>query len=181
MSAGAVPSNEYLIETVVLGANAASVTFSNLAQYAGVYKHLQLIAVTRSLNTNSAVNYIKVFFNAVKTSGNYKAHFLAGNGSTVYSNHFGESDVLGLQPGTQSNTNTTGSFGPLVLDILDPFSASKNTTIRALMGNNGTASHVGLASGVFLQTAPISSIEVAPWFAGDWMTGSRFSLYGVTA
>ena len=52
-AAGAVAGGSYdLLETTILSSNAASVTFSNLNNYAADYQHLQIRAVVKgSLGT----------------------------------------------------------------------------------------------------------------------------------
>jgi hypothetical protein len=179
MSAGAVPSNEYLIETVVLGANAASVTFNNLSQYAGVYKHLQLITSVRS-SFNSTYGNFGLRFNG-DSGSNYFGHRLLGTGSSVFSQYLGTRNYMYIAESTGAQ-NTENSFMSAVLDILDPFSSSKNTTVRSLTGHTSGSSHgIGILSGAWNNTSAISSLTILEAENANWVSGSRFSLYGVTA
>jgi hypothetical protein len=175
MSAGAVPSNEYLIETVVLGANAASVTFNNLSQYAGVYRHLQIVCVTKYSNFGFVDN---VFLRlSGDTGANYSHHRLLGNGSTVTS--IGSTSQTSAVIGMASSNVTSGVFAPLVIDLLDPFVTTKNKTLRSLYGDS-QAPAIRFNSALHMSTAAVSSIQIfSPEFT--FATGSRFSLYGVTA
>jgi hypothetical protein len=175
MSAGVVPSSEYLIESRVLDSTVGSVVFNNLDQFAGIYKHLQFIVVARKSNAdvsgsvNSRINGV--------TSG-YSQHALRATGSVV--NSFGESNTIaGFNFYIPAANATANAFGAGVVDILDPFNTTKNTTVRTLGG--GTPSNfITLASFAFNSTAMVTSYSFEALENG-FVAGSRFSLYGVTA
>jgi len=176
MSAGVVPSSEYLISTTVLEANTPSVTF-DVSSFAGVYKHLQIVIVARS-NGPFNDDAIRIRFNS-DSGSNYSFHQLIGNGSSV------TSSAATSQTGTfpiqiAGNASAANVFGGGVLDILDPYSSSKNTTVRGFSGIT-TANLVMLRSGAWLNTASITSITLNGVDGGNLLTGSRFSIYGVTA
>jgi hypothetical protein len=84
------------------------------------------------------------------------------------------------QGGTNSDTN---NFGAHVIDILDPFETSKNTTIRNFSGLlvPGNITAVYLTSGAFLNTAAITSITFTDRLGASYSAKSRFSLYGIKA
>lgn len=172
MSAGTVPSSEYLIETRVLDTAVPSVTFDNLSQYAGIYKHLQICLIARIDNVNTARWKLMTFNGVGGTS--YSSHGLVGNGSTIVSqNEISASSMkIGFTDGAQ--------FTAAIIDILDPFNTSKNTTVRSLVGASGFAKEIQLRSGLFISTASISSITITA-AVENFVAGSRFSLYGVTA
>jgi len=65
-----------------------------------------------------------------------------------------------------------------VLDILDAYSTTKNKTIRSLSGMTGGANNLQLYSGLWNNTAAISSLNIFPG-ATNFVAGSRFSLYGI--
>jgi hypothetical protein len=175
MSAGAVPSTEYLIESRVLDTAVSSVTFSDLAQYAGVYKHLQLVACARSTRAD-VDSAIGVQFNGV-TSG-YFWHELQGNGSAVASSAL--TSQTSMRMGfTTGNSSAANAFGATVLDVLDPYSTTKNKTFRALTGGTNL-NRIRLTSGSLALTNSLTEIKLLDLFA-NFAIGSRFSLYGVTA
>lgn len=181
MSAGAVPSSEYLIQTYEVGATLlASVTFDNLGQYAGVYKHLQIVWVARStdLDTGGGSDFLIQFNN--NTGSNYSAHRLDGSGSSVVST--AQTSQTSMRLGfVIRDGRTANSYSAGVTDILDPFSASKNTTVRNLDGYTADgAQQIRLSSGLFFQTSAINTIKLFQ-DSFSFKTGSRFSLYGVTA
>lgn len=174
MSVGKVPSSEFLIETVLLGANAASVAFNDLGQYAGVYRHLQIVATTRDTNSFASLGFR---FNG-DSGNNYARHSLQGNGSTVTSGA-GASESAGFLGGGANSGTTSGNFTALIIDILDPFNSLKNTTVRTM--NGATGHEIGLHSTVWLNTSSLTSFNVFSRAGGNLAQHSRFSLYGVTA
>lgn len=168
-----VPSSEYLIETVLIGSTTASVTFSNLAQYAGVYKHLQIAAVGKTDRAAANDNVI-IRFNG-DSGTNYSIHNLQGTGSSVVSGAgANETKVIARAIG-----GNTGNFGAVIIDILDAFQTTKYPTVRSLGGYANV--QVELGSGSWRSTAGISSITLDQDVGSNFLTGSRFSLYGVTA
>jgi hypothetical protein len=159
-----------LIESVILTGTQASVTFSSLATYASTYKHLQIRSVAKGTDYN---DNIFLQFNG-NTGNNYSHHRLLGDGSSVSSvATTTTSDLIG---GFYSSS-ATNIFAPSITDILDPFSTTKNTTIRCLHGDSN-APTIRLASGAYYNTEAISSITL---FAKvlSFVAGSRFSLYGI--
>ena len=161
-----------LIQTQILGSNQASVTFSNLGDYASTYKHLQIRSVAKSGSSNSAIH---LYFNADEAT-NYNWHTLVGTGSAVESGaatSFAGIFIAGLPP-----SSVTG-FNGSVCDILDAYSTTKNTTIRSLAGNvEGEIRGVAIYSGAWRNTAAISSIKLGSG-GGILAANSRFSLYGI--
>jgi hypothetical protein len=174
---GAAFSSDYeLIETQILGSNQASVIFSSLGTYSSTYKHLQIRLLGRQTLAAGGQGDIYVRFNA-DSSSNYARHFLQGNGSTVTSGATANNSfALGGQ--APYNNETTGAFGGSVIDILDAYSTTKNKTIRALSGSHSSnAPVIQIASGHWRNTASITSITLSLF--DIWLTGSRFSLYGI--
>jgi len=164
-----------LISTQVLTANAASVTFSSIPQE---YRHLQLRWVARS--SHSSVDRFNLRLNG-NTGSNYAWHGLFGNGSAVSSSTgFFPTDLIQVfrQVSNRASVYSTG-----VIDITDYSSTSKNTITLGLSDSTdrdgGTSTQgVELASGLFLSTAAVTSLQAFTGL-GNFVTGSRFSLYGI--
>lgn len=173
-AAGGIASAYDLLETTVLGTQAASVTFSNLNNYSD-YKHLQIRATVRG-STNFLTDRPIVRLNALQGQ-NYAEHRLVGNGTSVSSTGVGQQDKIqqSIIPG---NSGILDSFGAMVIDVLDFSNTNKNKTVRTLMGALYENTEVGLISGVVLTTNAITSITVGS-NEGGYATRSRFSLYGV--
>lgn len=177
-AAGQVAAGSFdLLETQVLASSAASVTFSSLSTYAADYQHLQIRAVERT-DRGDAVDTSKIQLNGV-TASSYAYHYLNGDGSSV-SSSAGASQTRILGGVNIGGTGTTSAFGAEVIDILDPFETTKNTTLRIMSGEvNAVAPQVRLVSGLFISTDAVTSITLAPNVGSNWVTGSRFSLYGI--
>ena len=164
-----------LLATEILTSSAASVTFSSLGDYAGTYQHLQLRIVAKSTRADD-LDYFALQFNA-DTGNNYATHVLRGISGSVSS--FAETSQSRIITGRLAGGNTTDSFGAAVIDILDPFETTKNTTTRGLGGvRGGSGAEISLASGVWLNTDALTSILVKP-DNGSAEAESRFSLYGL--
>lgn len=174
MLAGAVPSSEYLIESRVLDTAVPSITFDNLAQFAGVYKHLQIVVSARSTFASAADGYKVTFNNA--SGYTYAYHLLIGTGSSIVS-AAASSTTFMIAGDMPANSATANAFGGSVMDILDAFSTTKNKTMKSLTGD----ASIRLTSGFAIATAPINDIKIETFNGGNYAVGSRFSLYGVTA
>lgn len=169
MLAGTVPSSEYLIETALVSTATPSVTFSNLAQYAGIYKHLQIVTVAKSTQAGTGSDGVSALIE-LNGSG-LTAHYLYGDGSQVYTGFVTTHGfVLNLV-----RSGVANAFSASVTDILDAYSSSKNKTVKSIGGYN---SELALASALWQNTAPISSVTIKTT-ADSFAVGSRFSLYGV--
>ena len=176
-NAGFVPSDEDVLDEVVLTSSAASVTFSGLDTLAAGYEHLQVRMTGRS-NGAVGANAVYAYLNG-DSSASYASHRLQANGSAVSSSAYtgGGNGWIGYMAG---NNGTANVFGALVADFLDFSSSSKNTTWRALGGNPDptTDDYVGLYSGVYLNTAAMTSLTLFHG-TGSWVSGSRFTLIGL--
>ena len=170
-----------LLATTILTSATSSVTFSSLGDYAADYQHLQIRCVTRGSDGATAFENVRARFNG-DTGNNYVWHLLSGNGSSVLSETAGanQSNILaGVSAGGSQPANL---FVPAVIDILDFANTSKNTTIRHLSGGprpTGGENRVSLGSGAWLNTAALTSILLFPQAAPNFVSGSRFSLYGI--
>jgi hypothetical protein len=178
MSVGNLPSAEYLIETVVLGSNAASVTFSNLAQYSGVFENLNLVVSVRS-NNAQIWEEMKLTFNS--SASGYRSHLLGGTGSSVFGAWSDTVSTYAKPWAFSVGANATAdTFGAAVIEIANPFSTGARS-IRTLGGRvpaNGET-RVALSSAIWQSGESLNSITIAPEAGSQWLTNSRFSLYGV--
>lgn len=181
LSVGVVPSNEYLIATTVVGATPAASIDLDVSAYAGIYKHLQLrITAKTSSGTGSSGNN-RMMFNS-DTGANYSWHRLRGAGDESTPASQAGSSQSAIDWGFIPRDNSgNGSYAGYVIDILDPFDTTKYTTTRCLWGFwQSSVEYVGLNSGLWMNTNALTSIsfEVTSY---SYATGSRFSVYGVTA
>jgi hypothetical protein len=176
---GGVEGDYELIETVTLGSSQGSVTFSSLGTYSSTYKHLQIRAVTRSDRSGFAASLTAIRMNA-DTGSNYSWHSVRGDGSSVSSEGYANTTLMRVSF-VPSATSTANSFDGLVVDILDPYSTAKNKTIRSLAGISSTQNNVSLMSGSYRSLSAVSSITILDEVStgNSFVTGSRFSLYGI--
>ena len=185
--AGVVSAGSYeLIETTILGSSATSITFSNLGTYSSTYKHLQVRYVARSDRSTFSQEEIRIRLNGVTTNTSYDMHFLQGDGATVYSSNNtadnANSNIVGTLTASGSQT---GAFAAGVLDILDAYSTTKNKTIRNLSGQESQNAggfggrFINLMSLLFSSTDSTTSVTLLPMNGPNFITGSRFSLYGI--
>ena len=167
------PGAYELISTTLISSDTSTVTFSSIV---GTYKHLQIRVAARTTGTGTGDGGLQIQLNS-DTAANYAQHSLEGNGSAVSSG--GSASTSNIQIGASAGGGTSANiFGVSVIDILDYANTNKNTTIRGLSGANGTSSRVALKSGVWLNTAAVSSILL--YRSGlSFVAGSRFSLYGI--
>jgi hypothetical protein len=164
----AFESDYDLLQTQILGSNQASVTFGSLGTYSSTYKHLQM----RIVHSNTvSINWNLIQVNGDTTSSNYFSHELRGNGSNVNSYFNNASAHLYYEIGGLG-------WGSSVMDILDPYSTTKNKTFRTLTGTVG-ADGVQLTSSAYGSTTAISSLVFSCAGSSLFASGSRFSLYGI--
>lgn len=174
-NAAFIPAAYEWLETISVGTPVASVEFTNVnTNYASAYKHLQIRYTARASNNVVSNNLIMTFNSDSGT--NYSRHALFGSGGSVGS--FGLADQNWFTIGNGAgNSSTANAFGAGVIDILDPFETTKFKTSRALSGNPTDV--VTLFSGLWRNTAAITTITIDQQTGGDWSIGSRFSLYGL--
>jgi hypothetical protein len=160
------------IATSIADGSSQSVTFSSIPS---TYKHLQLRITA---NANLATRYHLVTLNG--TTSTYKNHILYGNGSSVLSDAgtpvIGNTTAFTTLNDVPSNTN---QFGATIMDILDYSNTNKNKTSRTLHGAASAANQVGLTSGLWVNTAVVSSLTITCSGGGYYTNGSRFTLYGI--
>ena len=172
--AGVAVAGSYdLISTTTLGTASSFVTFSNLGDYSSTYKHLQIRAVARSTRAD-VDSAIGVQFNA--TTSGYFFHELQGNGSAVASSAATSQTSMRLGF-TTGNSSAANAFGAMVLDVLDPYSTTKNKTFRALTAATDL-NRIRLTSGSLALTSSVTEIKLNDNFA-NFAVGSRFSIYGL--
>jgi hypothetical protein len=170
------PSGAYdALSSVTVGAGGvSSITFAGIPS---TYKHLQIRGILRTIDTGTWNNQ-QMIFNS-DTSANYKSHTLTGDGSSATSAVVASTTSFNDFMRGASNSLTSGIFGAVIVDILDYANTNKYKTFRALQGGDSNgAGMVGLNSGVYLSTNPITSITINP-SGGTAIQYSSFALYGV--
>jgi hypothetical protein len=172
LSAGGAGGETYeLISTSLITTNTASVSF-DVSSLASTYRHLQLRVVGRdSAATDESTYFLRL--NSDTTNANYNYHGLVGLGSSVIS----FSATAGITLPIAGANQTANSFIGSVYDILDPFSTTKNKTIRGLGGHTALINRIALVSGLWRNTNSVTNITLAS--VANFVSGTRFSLYGI--
>ena len=171
-SSGFAAGSYDLLSTTILTSSQASVTFSNLNNFAADYQHLQIRWTARSTGTADLLIFIRP--NGVTTGVN-TWHQMWGNGSSVQSLGFtGNANQAAMGLATPS-TFGAGQFAAGVTDILDPFSSTKSKTVRSFCTR---LDEIQLSSGLSGNTAAWNSIQVMR-NTDQFAIGSRFSLFGI--
>lgn len=160
------------------GSGATSITFSSIPQ---TYSHLQIRYIARSTGSGTGRD-LNVTVNGATSAGDYKSHYLIGNGASATAGADAAGTTASMWLGNPPASGSTASiFSAGIIDILDYTSTNKNKTFRVLAGvdtNNNTYGNIFLASGLRLSTTTISSITLT-LSVGNFETGSSFALYGV--
>jgi len=158
------------LATVTLDSSTSAITFSSIP---ATYRDLALV-VNGSLNGLAGM---RARING-DTGNNYALHGLNGTGSSVISFAGTSTSSILLMSNTGSSA-TANAFGAGVADILDAFSTSKNTTVRTFGGGPDGGNELGIASGVFLNTASITSLTLFSGTSSNLVAVTRVSLYGL--
>ena len=165
--AGGGGSSYESIATVTLGSSATAITFSSIPS---TYKSLQLRG---QLKPNGSSTNLSITFNGAST--NYRSHYIEADNSAVYAGSLALSYLLNGGNGTG-----TTYFGAHIFDIHDYASTTKTKVTRGFGGwdANGTGA-VWLTSGLWNDTAAITSITLGVDNGSNINTGSTFALYGI--
>jgi hypothetical protein len=176
-AASAFDSDFELVATNLITTNTASVVFDT-STLGSTYRHLQIRMAVRS-NRANALGFPRLRFNG-DTGTNYAYHGMFGNSSSVAG--FAEANLTFVPFGLiTAATATADAFAPMVLDIFDPFSTTKNTTFKtfgATLEEPTSNRQIRLTSGLYFSTSAITSITLYD-DTNSWVSGSRFSIYGI--
>ena len=162
------------IATVTVGTAQSTITFSSIPQN---YEHLQLRWLARS-DRAAAQDFVDIRLNS-DTGANYAAHLLYGDGAAASAAAYVSNTSVGVifMPGS---TATASVFGVGVMDILDYTNTNKYTTSRILGGAdiNGSG-RIVLGSGVWMNTAAVTTLTIITDNASTFSQYSSFALYGI--
>ena len=170
-----VQSYEDILIDQVLTSSQTSFTFSNLNNYAADgYNSLQVLIIGRT-DRATTTDYARLRFNG-DSGTNYAHHNIYNNTSTPDSQGFSG------QSGIDLNRLTTGSleskrFGAIDITIMNPFNSSKKTVVHGHGGVGGYENNN--LSGLWNNTAALTSMTLVPGGGTNFVTDSRFVLIGL--
>lgn len=171
-SSGGAAADYELISSTLLTGSQAVISFNTSSLSA--YKHLQIRATSR---TDVASVYVdtRLRFNT-DTGSNYSSHELYGAGGTPASGGSGGLTSAGIAYSAGSSA-ASYVFSGMVIDILDFAATTKNKTARSLSGIAAASNLIDLRSGVWHSLSAVTQIDLST--SGNFVAGSRFSLYGL--
>lgn len=159
----------------------ASITFAGIPTG---YKHLQLRVFAQTNRGTYGTDNVSLRING-DTGSSYAYHYLRGSGSAVASaGAASQTSVIELLS-QGAGTTTSGVFGAGIVDILDYSSTSKYKTVKSLNGSDlnagysGSYGYVSLVSGLWMNTAAVTSLLFYPASGTAFTQYSQFALYGV--
>jgi hypothetical protein len=166
---------ETIASTLVGVGGVSTVTFSNIPQG---YKHLQIRAITRDTYAGGNGNNMGIYVNG-DTGSNYAVHYmLAYSGGAETGS--GANNTYIIANWGASSTTGANCFGVGITDILDYSNTNKYKTTRTLTGvEDSSAGQVRFWSGLWMNTAAITSLTLFPTNSASYVQYSRFSLYGI--
>jgi hypothetical protein len=173
------------IATVTLGTSASSITFSSIPS---TYKHLQirLFGQTNRATYGGDNFYMRVGASTVDSGSNYAWHMVYGEGTATGTGAGSSATYINVLNGGCLGTTAGGSFGGVVVDLLDYANTSKYKTTRALGGtdDNGASAGgfgraVGLNSGLWQSTTAINIISLYPMNGTNFNAYTSAALYGI--
>jgi hypothetical protein len=154
------------IQTVTVGAGgAASIAFTSIPQ---TYTDLVIRLSGRSSNP-----YIDINFNSLAT--NFYALYGGGTGTALASGT--QAKFLGA---VSSTSNTANAFGSMDIVIAN-YASSQYKVYRATSAQetNATAAEMYMVSGLWSNTAAITSVQIIPAGSGTFSQYTTATLYGV--
>jgi len=162
------------IATVNVSSATPTITFSSIP---ATYTHLQLRFIARSSRTQTQ-GYIMTRFNG-DSGTNYSRHTVEGNGAAAesYAEYTVSYGSLYEIPAANATANI---FGAGVVDILDYANTNKYKTLRASQGDDRNGGgRIYLYSGLWQNTAAITSIVLTEYNGFNFEQYSSFALYGI--
>jgi hypothetical protein len=176
-SASATPSvpdiYESIATTTVGSGGADSIEFTSISS---AYTHLQLRYIARTSRAETDDGF-SIQLNG-DTASNYRYHYLAGSGTSVSS--YSEANTGYGVPYVSAANAGANTFGVGIFDLLDYRNTNKYKVARIIGGedNNG-GGWVALNSGLWLNTAAVTSIKCQTNTLGNFVQYSHFALYGI--
>lgn len=165
-----------LIQTQTLTSTATSVTFSNIPQN---YTDLKIVVSARNAYSGGGAANCYLTFNG--NGANYSGKYMTGTGASATSaGNTGGTSVIYVGA-IENNSWTASTFGNLEVYIPN-YTSSNNKSISwdSVTENNATTAYAQLGTGLWSNSAAITSITFTPESAtGDWVSGCTFTLYGI--
>lgn len=156
------------IATTTLSTNTATVTFNSFSGYT------DLILIANVKNPGAGAGFIQIRFNS-DSGSNYSWTQLQGDTSTANSSR--ASNQTYLKPGIVGNSSQ--NFTTNIIQIMNYSNTTINKTILSKIAwEEAVVTRIGL----WKSTSAITSITLTvDAGSAEYITGSTFTLYGITA
>jgi hypothetical protein len=166
------------IATLSGNGSSSQLTFSSIPS---TYTHLQIRLIIRGVRSFASEQlYIRLNGDG---GGNYRYHYMYGDGTSAISGASGSGDTVFLVNEIPAANETANIYSTSVIDLLDYTNTNKNKTMRSLSGynNNGNTGNyvdrVWFGSGLWINTAAVTSLTVLS--NGAFTSGTSIALYGI--
>ena len=174
-----MPSPTYvaLAKTVLTG-NQATITFSAIP---GTYTDLCLVVSARTDRASQYNDEIAIKLNS-SGGGSYSQTGIYGLNATVYNVARTTANAQLIRYNyTSASTATSNTFGSLEIYIPNYAGTTQKpiSTTYAAENNSSTQWFVGANAALGNVTSAITSIELTSFNAANFVSGSRFDLYGI--
>lgn len=161
------------ISTTTLSTAQANVTFSSIP---ATYTDLVLV----SNCGGSSSDYIQIVLNSDSGNTLYSGTYLLGSGSSIQSGRYTSgtgSFIYWIGGSTSTGTTSTG-----IVAVYNFQNYSNTTTYKTVLSKAANSGNtVGVQVGVWRNTAAINSIQIKMAAGANIVSGSTFTLYGITA
>ena len=164
-----------LIRHIEVDSSTSSVTFMSVGDIPSDYTDLLLVGSARSSRSTGVDDDLVISFNG--STANFTMRRLfgtgSGRGSLTTPDRF-----AGYLTG---NTATSNTFSSLKIYIPNyRSSTAKAFSTDSVSENNAAESYQAISAGLWNDTSAITSITLASTRAEDFLTGTSFTLYGIT-
>ena len=149
----------------------ATISFNSIP---GTYQHLQIRGAF--IPDSLAPNKLYIRFNS-DTGNNYATHWLRGSGGTVEAGGAATQSRIRV---ITAPVNNDVYPNPVLIDIHDYISSTKNKTVRSYGGFIDPVAAddaIELTSGLWMNTAAVTSIQIS--CDAFFTTATQFALYGI--
>jgi hypothetical protein len=151
-------------------------SFFDFTGIPATYTHLQLRLMTKSTFAGNASALFIQFNN--NTGANYAQHGLGGDGAAAFA--YAVTSATATGGGFSAGSTASNTFGVAVADILDYKDANKYKTMRLMSGADFNGSgQIRMVSGLWQNTAAITSIKIYDANGGTLSQYSHAALYGI--
>jgi len=166
-----------LIDSVVLGSDTATVTFSSIpGTFDDLYFQLSIRGSNTSYNSGQTVN---VEFRPNGSTSNRSSRVLYAGGTNIGSLTYATGIYLDMTPNSSSWTANTFTSGDLYIPNYAGATNKSMSGITVSENNNASSGKTWAISGLWNDTSAITSFTFVS-SVNSFLTGSSFYRYGIT-